>query len=72
MKMKEEKNIINDNFKLEQFRKIDNLTLRVVLQRGALSTIFKVFGMSWPQVDQNPRPPALRANTLPLHYIEHR
>ena len=51
MKMKEAKNIINDNFKLEQFRKIDNLTLRGVLQRGAVSTIFKVFGMSRPRVD---------------------
>ena len=51
MKIKEAKNIINDNFKLEQFRKIDNLTLRGVLQRGAVSTIFKVFGMSRPRVD---------------------
>ena len=27
--------------------------------REAVSNLFKVFGMTWPWVDQNPRPPEL-------------
>ena len=36
--------------------------------REAVSTIFKVFGMTRPRMGQNPRPPELIADTLPIHY----
>ena len=43
-----------------------SISLHRVLHRVAVSTIFKVFGMTQSRVDQNPRPSTLRANTLPL------
>ena len=45
-----------------------NISLFEVSHRGAVSTLFKVFGMTQPKIDLNPEPPISFSEQTLDHY----